>query len=205
MIIDIDNFDILNDKFGKDFANILLVCFSNQLSRILTKDDLLSYVYNNKFIVYLNNQNSINNIDSICKCINNIFTSMLPDCETPTIDCNLSTIEHSKSLTFDKLLETAGINTNNIRSLYKLPILDSSRITYSVVNLFNDSHNLQLSLNTALNLIGHIYNLDVLSIYELNSSDDSIEANFAWYNDSFIKHASLIDKVHKPIFDFLKK
>ena len=126
---------------------------------------------------------------------------MLPDCETPTIDCNLSTIEHSKSLTFDKLLETAGINTNNIRSLYKLPILDSSRITYSVVNLFNDSHNLQLSLNTALNLIGHIYNLDVLSIYELNSSDDSIEANFAWYNDSFIKHASLIDKVHKPNYE----
>lgn len=201
LIIDIDNFDILNDKFGKDFANILLACFSNQLSRILSKDDLLSYVYNNKFIVYINNQNSIDNIDNICKCINNIFTSMLPDCETPTITCNLSTIDHNKSLAFDKVLETAGININNISSLYKLPMLDNSRITYSVVNLFNDSHNLQLSLNTALNLIGHIYNLDVLSIYELNSNDDSIEANFAWYNDSFIKHASLIDKVHKPNYE----
>ena len=201
LVIDINNFNVLNNKFGKDFANILLVCFSNQLSRILTKDDLLSYVYNNKFIVYFNNQNSINNIDNICNCIKNIFTSMLLNCDTPTIICNLSTIEHNKTLSFDKLLENAGINIHNVKPLCKLPILDSSRITYSVINLFNDSHNLQLSLNTALNLIGHIYNLDVLSIYELNSSDDSIEANFAWYNDSFIKHASLIDKVHKPNYE----
>ena len=43
------------------------------------KNFLISYKGKraNKFIVYFNNQNSINNIDNICNCIKNIFASML--------------------------------------------------------------------------------------------------------------------------------
>lgn len=201
LIIDIDNFDILTTKFGFNFANILLACFSNQVSRIITNEDLLCYIYEYKFMIYLNSEISINNIDNICKCIKNIFSSMNISEDIPTTKCNVLYYENSDSTTFNDLINDTDIILAKVKPLCDLPLLDNSRIMYSIINLFNDSHNLQLSLNTALNLIGHIYNLDLLNVYELNDYDDSIEANFAWYNDNFIKHAALIDHVNKADYD----
>lgn len=201
LIIDIDNFNILNTKFGYDFANILLACFSNQVSRIITEDDLLCYLYEHKFMIYLNNENSVKNIENICNCIKNIFSSMCISEDIPSIKCSTFIYENNVSTTFDDFINDTDIILTKVKPLCDLPLLDNSRIIYSVINLFNDSDNLHISLNTALNLIGHIYNLDILNIYELNEYDDSIDANFAWYNDNFIKHASLIDKVNKADYE----
>lgn len=203
LIIDIANYQVIHDKFGSDFADILQICFSNQLSRILASEDLTSYVYDNKFIVFLNNDQSIKNVDNICHCIKNIFASMSLTDDIPSITCNINVISiaNESDVTCDELLYNADIDLTKIKPLFNLPLLDSSKLIYGVVSIFNDSKNLVMSLNTTLNLIGYIFNLDMISLYELNERDNSIETDFTWYSDNFIKHSSKITKVTVPNYE----
>ena len=86
------------------------------------------------------------------------------------------------------------------RPLYSLPLMDSSRIIYSIINLFSDSNNLEISFNLALTLIGSVFNLDLISIYELTEDERYIDTKFSWCSDTFLKHSTTIEKV--PMHDY---
>lgn len=55
MIFDLDNFKGINDKYGHVVGDAALVAFANTLSGFVHKDDIVSRVGGDEFIVYLKN------------------------------------------------------------------------------------------------------------------------------------------------------
>lgn len=227
LLIDIDDFHIFNESHGTYFADTLLISFANQLTRNLKDNDMASYIYENKFAIFLDNIKSSRYIEHITNCINNMFLTINLGDDVPKLTCSIGiSTAHKRDVNFMDLLKEADIalytakitgknkivhyfdelesNANNYdikylpyktKPLYNLPLLDSSRIVYSIINLFSDSNNLKIAFNLALTLIGSVFNLDFISIYELSDDKQNLITQFSWCSDSFLRHSTSIETV----------
>ena len=127
------------------------------------------------------------------------FISMLKEADLALYTAKL-TGKNKVVYYFDELSENC--NSYDIKylpystkPLYSLPLMDSSRIIYSIINLFTDSSNLAISFNLALTLIGSVFNLDLISIYELSDDKEHLDTTFCWSSDTFLKHTTSIEHV----------
>jgi diguanylate cyclase (GGDEF)-like protein len=74
VFIDIDNFKYINDTFGHDVGDILLVKVSKRLKNSVRKSDVVSRIGGDEFILVLNNIDQIIDINKVLDKLKNTLT-----------------------------------------------------------------------------------------------------------------------------------
>ena len=72
LILDIDNFKCINDKYGHDIGDIILVKLARILTQIIRKNDIVARIGGEEFAIFLHNSD-INNILMIFERIRTIL------------------------------------------------------------------------------------------------------------------------------------
>ncbi len=73
MFIDIDGFKAVNDDFGHDIGDALLVCIANELGRCIRKSDTLARVGGDEFVIIMENIIGLENVTSMAEKILKLF------------------------------------------------------------------------------------------------------------------------------------
>ncbi|MBD7912759.1 putative bifunctional diguanylate cyclase/phosphodiesterase [Clostridium cibarium] len=73
LLINIDNFKVINDSFGYDQGNLLLVEVANQLLNIIEKEELISRYSGDEFIIFKPQINEIDEAKEVVNKIKSIF------------------------------------------------------------------------------------------------------------------------------------
>ncbi len=77
MFIDIDGFKAVNDEFGHDIGDELLVTLANSLSQCIRKSDTLARVGGDEFVIILENVTSLKNATNMAEKILKLFDEPL--------------------------------------------------------------------------------------------------------------------------------
>ncbi len=79
LFIDLDKFKIINDSYGHEAGDLVLREIASRLKKELRKDDLLSRIGGDEFILILNNFKSLNDIEVLCKKIISTISDPIKD------------------------------------------------------------------------------------------------------------------------------
>ena len=160
MIIDIDNFKNINDKFGHLYGDIFLKDFAGTLKSLFRSDDIVGRIGGDEFFVFLRNFNSVqmlhNKAQRICKIFKNLHQQDGESCET-SVSIGIA-IYPAHSSDFSTLYQNAD------KALYEVKRNGKNSFNFYCEKLFIDEHNLpnlqdlQISCNLNNSILRSLYN-----------------------------------------------
>lgn len=111
LIIDIDNFIAVKDKFGQMFGDAVLLDFASKLSNLITSSDIAGRIGGDKFIVFLHNVPYLSYPDEIAQKILSLFNDFdYGENITYTITCSIGiSIYPNHGDSFETLISAADI------------------------------------------------------------------------------------------------
>jgi diguanylate cyclase (GGDEF)-like protein len=114
-IVDIDHFKQVNDNYGHDSGDMVLVQFANKLKESVRRDDVVSRFGGEEFIVVLKKVNEINAADIAKKLHDHIQSSTftVTDNRTLSLTCSIGFVFYpfrecdDPGITFEKMISIA--------------------------------------------------------------------------------------------------
>ena len=79
LFIDLDKFKIINDSYGHDAGDDVLIEISKRLKKMLREEDLVARLGGDEFIVILSNFAMISEIDKLCKKLITVISEPIED------------------------------------------------------------------------------------------------------------------------------
>lgn len=83
MIIDVDDFKLINDRYGHMFGDAVLQEISSVLTRLLRKEDIISRIGGDEFLIFMKNIRNAEILKSRAEKIRDSFQSMFRESKTP--------------------------------------------------------------------------------------------------------------------------
>jgi diguanylate cyclase (GGDEF)-like protein len=107
MMIDLDGFKAINDKFGHNIGDLVLIDFSKILSRVFTGENMIVRLAGDEFVIVIENNGQddtaiVNGIAMLCK------ESTVEQVRDLQFSCGFQ--KHSQDLTFDELYSKVDSN-----------------------------------------------------------------------------------------------
>ncbi len=105
MIMDMDNFKVINDDFGHQTGDMVLQQFAKLLRDTLRDDSIIARIGGDEFVVYLESIRSEENITIICNRLRNATHTVLAEDRSITI--SIGAVAAKKTDSFDTLYKLA--------------------------------------------------------------------------------------------------
>lgn len=223
MIIDIDNFKNINDKFGHLYGDVFLKDFAATLKAMFRAGDVVGRIGGDEFFVFLKNFNSIqmlhNKAQRLCKIFKNVHKENGEYCET-SVSIGIATYpEHGKDLNTlyqnaDKALYEVKRNGKNSFAFYcekifiddhELPNLkdlqNSCSINTSILRSLYNSANKADAIEIYMQEIVEAFNFNRGYVYELSSDQKTYVRTIECLAEGLVKYNNLassisIDGIH---------
>lgn len=74
ILLDLDNYKLINDTFGHDYGNQVLIEVTNSIKNRFRSSDIIGRIGGDEFVIFLRNMNKNNNIDIMLKELCNIIS-----------------------------------------------------------------------------------------------------------------------------------
>lgn len=81
LFIDLDKFKVINDSYGHDAGDLVLIEVSRRLRKVLREEDLVARLGGDEFIVIINNYTVTSDLDRLCNKLINIASQPIHDDE----------------------------------------------------------------------------------------------------------------------------
>ena len=81
LFIDLDKFKIINDSYGHDAGDKVLIEIATRLRKMLREEDLIARLEGDEFIVIINNFHSLSDIDKLCNKLIQTVSQTIQDKE----------------------------------------------------------------------------------------------------------------------------
>ncbi len=211
MIIDIDNFKLVNDNLGHLFGDALLAQLADKLKKIFRSDDLIGRIGGDEFFVFLKKCNNDDIIATKAKEICNEFTKTFDETGfAVTISASIGIVKSPEYGTnFEQLYNYADIALYNVKAKGKNGFefynksmgkpsytsrrteLDSDlqgRKTYSgnrsefYFNMLHSSNNLPIILPSVIKLLTEQYNFSKGYIFEFSPEHELYKKTYSYDN-----------------------
>ncbi len=211
-IIDVDNFDNFNQKYGNVFGDIVLIELASTCKGILANDGMISRVGGDSFVFYFKAETS--NYDEVRKYIFNMKEKIkeninkaisLEEEITITIGAARTTVDgDSFILLYNKALKALERGkkksrncfiiyfeekcgpVDNVDRINKIHYEESTTANYSgiaaVVEVLNSNLAFGRRMDETLNLIGTFFMLDRITIVEYDKTGYGIKNVRQWNN-----------------------
>lgn len=212
LVIDMDNFSVINDSYGVMFGNVLLKDVTENIKKFTKTDDILVRSGGDEFLVLLTNsgrEDSFIIADSICNSVKKIYAGEKRDI---TISCSIGIAGTIYSDEYDELYNLAIIaleyakqiniggylcycyTINEISNETKEEYLkkhfvheirenndetEQDMISFAFA-LLEKTKDLPSGINLLLSRIGKQYNLDRVSVSEVDLDYLSMQYIYQW-------------------------
>ncbi|MEF9920967.1 MAG: diguanylate cyclase [Erysipelotrichaceae bacterium] len=209
LIIDIDDFKEVNDNFGHQGGDAVLMLMAKRLEDIFNEDNIVGRIGGDEFLVFMPNINDLEIISKKAKQIVSIFKDNSEDFKdlscsvgislayqdgpdySSLLRCSDSALYYIKNngkndYSFYKSFMGIGVPYSIMRTLINQENpnneLESSLVKYALY-LFYNKNNIIDSIHKVLKAIGLAYEVSRVYIFE-NSSDNKYCSNtFEWYSE----------------------
>ncbi|MEG0423093.1 MAG: diguanylate cyclase [Erysipelotrichaceae bacterium] len=208
-IIDIDNFKEVNDKFGHQGGDIVLILLAKKLDKIFGKDNIVGRIGGDEFVAFVRDVKDIEDIKTKAEAVVNAFAN--GEAEFKNLSCSVGvalayqdasqyrTLIHcsdsalyyvknngKKGYTFYQEFMGVGVPYTMMKTLVDEANdkdgIESTLVQYAFKLLYKTTNTLG-SIQQILGTLGHTYDVSKVYIFE-NSKDNLYTSNtFEWHND----------------------
>lgn len=117
IVVDVDNFKIVNDNLGTAFGDEVLVSIAKALSSCLASEDLIGRIGGDEFIIfnkkYINKEQIVRTISKICSRISSIYVGELEDFSL-SVTCGIALIPSDENILKNSDNDTETNEAKNI-------------------------------------------------------------------------------------------
>ena len=138
IIIDIDDFGLINTKIWEVFGDAILINLANSLKTELRGDDLIARVGGDKFLIFLKDVENEEQVQGCVKRLQNVIsTTAIGDIKELHITCSIGVaIYPANGMSYDELF------SNTDKALYYAKVYGKNRYEiYDVETMFSNDRN----------------------------------------------------------------
>lgn len=215
IVIDVDNFKLVNDRLGHLFGDAVLIELAETLKRMLP-DNIIGRIGGDEFVLLAQvgsgSLDVASRISELSSCINRYCTG---EEHTEPITCSVGvSMFPQDGRTYDALFGKADIALYNTKfngkmgySIYS-PSMDeqlsvsavrrrekkiynneypfkSSSLLFQAIEILFDSRDLESSISIILSMVGHKFNLDRAAIVEFSEDGSHSSVTHEWAAENY--------------------
>ncbi len=211
MIIDIDNFKDVNDRFGHMFGDTVLTNIAEEIKSLFRENDIMARIGGDEFLVFMPNVTDHTFINSRCNELIDAISSLYPQESGIDISCSIGVSfvpEHG--MVYSELFKKADIalyqaksngkNTfvfyngelqhlikksavsKRIDSNKRIGIADNSMLEYIFQRLY-DTDDIEATINSIIEMIGKQINVSRVYVFENDLNNTECSNTFEWCNE----------------------
>lgn len=186
-LVSILNFDKLEITFGKIFAGIFMVEFSDAIKKMLKGPDFAIRFSDNQFLIFIRRSGMYNN--ALINAFDKLYTGESADLEL--------------SLQIDVLANIAEAEAypENPVSVF-LDVSGKENITELALELFERGPHVTSSIRALLGLVGRMFELDAVIICASNVKMGTNQVTHQWCSDNAQPLPDKIVKIMRAEFDW---
>lgn len=224
LVIDLDNFKLVNDNFGHLYGDEVLAQVGSKLKNIFRDNDIISRIGGDEFLVFMDGIPSSEQVERRCQLMLSTFHELFEQI-APELNVSLSigaalVPEHGTNYTdlfrrADEALYTSkslGKNTyvfytpeitlptssehisTRIDSDEQPGMADSSFVRYVFHRLY-ESSDLMSSVDSILSYVGQQLNVSRVYIFENNDDNTACSNTFEWCNEGITPEKDFLQNV----------
>ena len=199
ILVDINNFYLINKEYGYMFGNIVLSEFAFLLKSFINNTDILYRLENDDFIILLTNR-TINDVIEFKNRLNeNLKKLFIDHCNDINISCTFAYLKINNTDDYGEALnkiielnkqyfkeQKNNIEANKTLEVNQYNFIDNLNnnghddIIYLALDLLEKSHNIFNAINILLCRIGKRFNLSSIHILKYDYIDRSSNLIYYW-------------------------
>jgi len=212
IIIDLDNFKEINDRYGHLFGDTLLVRVASEISWLFRGTDVTARIGGDEFLVFMNNVPHSRLVEQRCATLISSIENVCYN-YTQNTDCSCSvgiafspnhgTAYQELFLSADRALYQAKRKGKRCYAIYdpnessfitttmvnrridsnEGPGMANNSLSHYVFNRLYESGNVEETIQSLLEIVGRQIGVSRVYIFENNSDDTTCSNTFEWCND----------------------
>ncbi len=210
LMIDLDNFKGINDRFGHLFGDTVLTRVAHAIRRLFRNGDIIGRVGGDEFMVLMKDIHDVKLLEDRCELLLTEFAELLPqEDHTCQVSCSVGVSvcpEHGVSFQelfhhADQALYHAKQSGKSCFTIYESdlnitiqqfstpidsndqPGLANSSLVRAVFHQLSNSTDLEKTIQEVLALVGQRTNVSRVYIFENNDENTHCSNTFEWCNE----------------------
>lgn len=226
LVIDLDDFRNINHHFGYMFGNVVLSDFGNLISNQIGKDDIAYRLMSDEFVIYLHKKD-IQYASSLCNRICNMIKNLyLGETEEVKLSCSIGVARLNNKYQLEDAINKAlkvvncsknyGVSTFhfldeldldfdnldlNINEEEEIILPKEENIILFAIDILEKSLNIYAAINILLSQIGKQFNLESITIIDINTADLKSNVRHWWIKDNHMLSFPQELHFHKEFVD----